>query len=171
MISQKEFIAKLKTTTLYSYKPEHLSFDSWRKSVTVAYVGMCADLLHVGHLNILRIAKLNAQIVVVGILADEAINSYKGKSTIIPYADRVAMVESIRYVDLVIKQNSLDYVGNLEIVKPDYLVHGSDWKSGIQQKTRQDAITALAKFSGELIEPEYFKGVSTTEIIRKIKSL
>ncbi|MBF0194386.1 MAG: adenylyltransferase/cytidyltransferase family protein [Magnetococcales bacterium] len=171
MISQNEFIDKLKTTTLYSYKPSHISYESWRKSVTVAYIGMCADLLHVGHLNILRIAKLNAQIVVVGILTDEAISTYKRENTIIPYANRVEMVESIRYVDLVIEQSSLDYVPNLEIVKPDYLIHGSDWKNGIQQKTRQDAIAALAKFSGELIEPEYFKGISTTEIIRKIKSL
>ncbi|MBF0380674.1 MAG: adenylyltransferase/cytidyltransferase family protein [Magnetococcales bacterium] len=171
MISREDFIAKLKTTTLYSYKPQHLSFAQWRKNVTVAYVGMCADLIHVGHLNILRIAKLNAQIVVAGVLKDEAISSYKRKSTIIPYEHRVEMVESIRYVDLVIEQNSLDYVPNLEIVQPNYLVHGSDWKEGVQQKTRQDAIAALAKFSGELIEPEYFKGVSTTDIIRKIKAL
>jgi phosphoenolpyruvate phosphomutase len=64
----------------------------------------------------------------------------------------------------------LDYVSNLQKIKPDYVVHGNDWKSGIQKKTRQRVIDALSEWGGKLVEPEYTKGISSTDLISAVKA-
>ena len=96
----------------------------------IVYVGLSADILHKGHINILKIASLYGD-VYVGLLTDKAIASYKN----IPHLDyekRKVVLENIKYVKKVIPQKTLDYVQNLEVIKPDYVVHGDDWKKGIQ---------------------------------------
>ncbi len=131
------------------------------------YVGMAADIIHEGHLNIIAEARKYGY-VIVGVLTDEAIASYK-RIPFTPYKHRKAIVENLKGVEEVIPQESLDYVPNLQKIKPDILVHGDDWKTGVQQKTRQRAIDALAEWGGELIEPKYTKGVSSTQLIEALK--
>ncbi len=138
------------------------------KAEKKVYVGMAADIIHEGHLNIINEAK-KLGYVVVGVLTDEAIASYK-RIPFTPYKHRKAIVENLKGVDEVIPQETLDYVPNLRKVKPDFLVHGDDWKTGIQQKTRQRAIDALKEWNGELIEPKYTKGVSSTQLIEALKA-
>ena len=87
-------------------------------------------------------------------LTDEAIASYKN----IPHLDykrRKIIIQNIKYVKKVIPQKTLDYVSNLNLVKPDFVVHGDDWKNGVQKKTRDRVIKTLKKWSGKLIEPKY----------------
>ena len=130
------------------------------------YVGLSADILHKGHINILKIANSYGE-VVVGLLTDEAIASYKN----IPYLNfkqRKVVLENLRYVKKVIPQKTLDYVDNLNFIRPDYVVHGDDWKSGIQKKARERVIKTLKKWSGKLIEPKYTKNISSTIIKNKI---
>ena len=130
------------------------------------YVGLAVDIIHEGHINILKIAN-NLGDVVVGLLTDEAIASYKN----IPHLDynrRKIIIQNIKYVKKVIPQNSLSYVPNLNLLKPDFVVHGDDWKKGVQQQTRKDVIKTLKKWSGKLIEPNYTKNVSSTMIKNKI---
>ena len=132
------------------------------------YVGLAADILHKGHINILKKAYSYGD-VYIGLLTDKAIASYKN----IPYLDyekRKIIVENIKYVKKVIPQNTLDYVENLKIIKPDYVIHGDDWKSGVQKKTRERVIQILKKWSGKLIEPKYTKNISSTLIKKKILS-
>ena len=62
----------------------------------------------------------------------------------------------------------MSYVPNLNLIKPDFVVHGDDWKKGVQQQTRRDVIKTLKKWSGKLIEPKYTKNVSSTMIKNKI---
>ena len=131
------------------------------------YVGMSADLIHHGHLNIIHKAR-ELGYVIVGLLTDEAIASYK-RLTLIPYEQRKIIVENIKGVDEVVCQDSLDYVPNLKKLKPDYVVHGNDWKTGVQKKTRQQVIDVLKEWGGELVEPEYTEGVSSTQLINTIK--
>jgi len=131
------------------------------------YVGMAADIIHEGHLNIIAEARKYGY-VIVGVLTDEAIASYK-RIPFTPYKHRKAIVENLKGVDEVIPQESLDYVPNLQKIKPDILVHGDDWQTGVQQKTRQRAIDALDDWGGELIEPKYTKGVSSTKLIEALK--
>lgn len=72
-------------------------------------------------------------------------------------------------VSIVIPQTTHDYVSNLETLRPAYVVHGSDWTSGTQSKVRQRVLDTLSKWGGELVEPEYTGGISTTQIIQKCK--
>ena len=139
------------------------------KNIKNVYVGLSADILHVGHINILKIASQYGN-VIVGLLTDEAIASYKN----IPYLDfnkRKIVVENIKFVNKVIPQNTLDYVENLELIKPNYVVHGDDWKTGVQKKTRDRVVKTLKKWSGKLIEPKYTKNISSTEIKKKISNI
>ena len=102
------------------------------KNKKKVYVGLAVDIIHEGHINILKIAKSYGE-VTVGLLTDEAIASYKN----IPHLDykrRKIIVQNIRYVKKVIPQKTLDYVPNLKLIKPDFVVHGDDWKKGIQKK-------------------------------------
>ena len=136
------------------------------KNIKNVYVGLSADILHEGHINILKIANQYGN-VIVGLLTDEAIASYKN----IPYLDfnkRKIVVENIKYVTKVIPQVTLDYVQNLELIKPDFVVHGDDWKFGVQKKTRDRVVKTLKKWSGKLIEPKYTKNISSTSIKKKI---
>ncbi len=131
------------------------------------YVGMSADLLHHGHLNIINTAR-ELGYVIIGLVTDEALVSYK-RLPLIPYNQRKVIVENIKGVDKVVPQETLDYVPNLRKIKPDYVVHGDDWKSGIQRETRQRVIDVLKKWGGQLVEPEYTEGISSTQLINTIK--
>ena len=131
------------------------------------YVGMCADVIHPGHLNIINTAK-GLGCVVVGLLTDEAIGSYK-RRPFFSFEERKPLVEHIKGVDEVVPQATLDYVENLRELRPDFVVHGDDWKEGVQTETRQRVIDALAEWGGELVEPHYTAGVSSTQKINEIK--
>ncbi len=133
------------------------------------YVGMSADLVHPGHMNILKVAAELGE-VTVGLLTDEAIASYK-RLPYMKYEQRKAVIENIKGVAKVIPQATLDYRSNLEALKPDYVVHGDDWKEGVQAKTRQNVIDTLAKWGGELVEPSYTEGISSTNLNKSLKEI
>ena len=133
------------------------------------YVGMSADLIHPGHLNVLKAANELGQ-VVVGVLTDSAIASYK-RLPYMNYAQRAEIVQSLKFVYKTIPQNTLDYSENLRQEKPDFVVHGDDWKEGVQQKTRQKVIDTLKEWGGELIEVPYTEGVSSTALNHAVKEL
>ncbi len=126
------------------------------------YVGMSADLVHPGHLNVLRRAAELGD-VTVGLLTDAAIASYK-RVPFMTFEQRLAVVESLRYVRKVVPQTTLDYVPNLRALRPDYVVHGDDWRSGPQRRTRERVIEALAEWGGELVEVPYTEGISSTQL-------
>lgn len=127
------------------------------------YVGMSVDLIHHGHMKILREAE-KLGYVIVGLLTDEAIASYK-RLPFLNYDQRKLIVENIKGVCEVVSQESLDYVPNLKKIKPDYVVHGDDWKTGVQKEVRQKVIDTLKEWGGKLVEPKYTKGISSTQLI------
>ena len=129
----------------------------------IVYVGMSADLIHHGHINIVKTAQKYGK-VVIGLLTDEAIASYK-RVPLLNFEQRRQVIENIQGVDMVIPQRTLDYVENLRKIKPDYVVHGDDWKTGVQRETRERVIKALKSWGGELIEPKYTGGISSTDLI------
>ena len=135
----------------------------------IVYVAMSADLLHPGHINILEIASGYGE-VVVGLLTDSAIASYK-RLPFMTFSQRQIVVQNVKNVSRVIPQETLDYVPNLNALKPDYVVHGDDWKSGVQSGTRQGVIDALSSWGGELIEVPYTKGISSTALIGAMKEI
>ena len=133
------------------------------------YVAMSADIIHPGHLNIIKeAAKLGD--VTVGVLTDAAIASYK-RLPYMNYEQRAAVVGALKGVKAVIPQEQLDYIPNLLKLKPDYVVHGTDWREGVQAKTRQRVIETLAAWGGKLVEPEYTEGISSTQLNKAIREV
>ena len=102
---------------------------------------MSADIIHIGHLNIIKEASKYGDLTV-GVLTDKAVASYK-RLPFLDYATRSKTVESIKGVKNVISQDILDYTPNLMKLKPDYVVHGDDWKTGIQSEVRENVIKTL----------------------------
>lgn len=133
------------------------------------YVAMSADLIHPGHLNILNYASKLGK-VTVGILTDKAIASYK-RIPFMTFDQRVEVVRNLKQVSNVVKQDSLDYRPNLKKFKPSFVVHGDDWKDGVQKKIRSDVIDTLKKWDGELVEIPYTKGISSTLLNKAIKEI
>ncbi|MCL2047502.1 MAG: phosphoenolpyruvate mutase [Defluviitaleaceae bacterium] len=130
-------------------------------SQKTAYVAFSTDLYHTGHVNIINHAAKYGS-VVVGILTDEAIATYK-RPPILSTEERKQIVENFKNVDRVVLQTTLNYTQNLRELKPDYVVHGDDWRTGIQQKVRARVIEVLAEWGGELIEVPYTSGTLSSD--------
>lgn len=133
------------------------------------YVGMSADIIHPGHLNILHEAQKYGR-VIVGVLTDEAIASYK-RLPYLNYEQRSMVVKDLKGVSEVVPQMTLDYRPNLEKIRPDFVVHGDDWKEGVQAKTRQQIIDKLAEWGGQVIDVPYTKGISSTMLNERLKEI
>ena len=133
------------------------------------YIGMSADLIHPGHLNVIKKAN-SLGFVIVGLLTDAAIASYK-RMPVMTFDQRLQVIENIKGVGKVVPQETLDYVPNLEHIKPDYVVHGDDWREGPQKHTRQRVIEALAKWDGQLVEVPYTLGISSSQIRATIQEV
>lgn len=133
----------------------------------LVYVPMAVDILHPGHINIIQTAAAYGE-VMVGLFTDEAIATYKNP----PYMDyetRKTVIENVKGVSCVVPQEVKDYAPNLLKYKPDYMVHGTDWREGPLAEVRKKAIDLMAEWGGQVIEPEYTKGISSSGIKLKIK--
>ena len=130
----------------------------------VSYLALSADILHEGHLNIIKIAHKYGR-VIVGLLTDEAILEYKSLP-FLNFEKRKKKIKNIKFVSKVVPQNSFDHTDNLIRFKPDYVVHGDDWKSGPLRKIRSNTIKVLKKWNGKLIEPKYTK-IFSADIFKK----
>jgi phosphoenolpyruvate phosphomutase len=126
------------------------------------YLAMSADIIHHGHINVINKASELGE-VTVGVLTDEVIAGYK-RFPLLSFGERKSIIESIKGVDHVIAQDTLDYVPNLNKLKPDYVVHGDDWKTGEQRCVREKVIEALKEWGGELVEVPYTEGVSVSQL-------
>ena len=133
------------------------------------YVAMSVDLIHEGHINIIKeSAKLGE--VTIGLLTDNAVASFK-RLPFMPYENRKIIIEEIKGVKKVIPQTTHSYVENLLLLKPDYVVHGDDWEKGAQVNVRKDVIETLKKWGGKLVEIPYTKGISSTILNKRLKEI
>lgn len=98
------------------------------KKYKIGYTSGVFDMFHVGHLNILRKAKEQCEYLIVGVSTDEVVKSYKHKIPIIPFVDRKAIVEAIKYVDEVVEQDTMDKMKMWKKVHFDVMFHGDEWK-------------------------------------------
>lgn len=131
------------------------------------YIAISADILHHGHINLIKKASEYGKLIV-GILTDEAVATYK-RFPVIEYNERKFIIENIAGVGEVVPQDTLDYTENLRKYKPDYVLHGDDWKEGVQSKIRQKVIDTLKEWDGELVEIPFTEGVSVDKINDLIK--
>ena len=122
------------------------------KNKTV-YMSFSTDILHSGHIEIIKRASELGDLII-GVLTDEAVASYK-RFPLVPFEERKAMIENINGVSKVIEQDTLSYKNNLEELKPDYVVHGDDWETGLQKPIRDEVVEILNSYGGELVEFPY----------------
>ena len=128
----------------------------------MVYVGMTADIVHPGIINIINKAKEYGD-VCIGLLTDKAVAQYKR----LPYQNydqRKSVIENIQGVYQVVPQEEWDYAANLIKYKPDIMVHGDDWRTGSELKYRNRAFELMEKWGGKIIEIPYTKGVSSSDL-------
>lgn len=133
------------------------------------YIAMSADVIHSGHINVIEEGAKYGD-VIIGLLTDEAIATYK-RLPILDYETREKIFKNIKNVSKVVKQSTLDYTENLRNLKPNYVVHGDDWKEGVQALIREKVIEVLKEWDGELIEVPYTKGISSTDLASQYRFL
>lgn len=117
------------------------------------YMCFSTDIVHSGHIALIRKAERLGKLII-GVLSDEAVISYK-RFPLLPCAERRIMFENIVGVYKVVEQKTLSYKDNLEKFRPTYVVHGDDWISGFQRPVRDEVVTILASYGGQLIEFPY----------------
>jgi phosphoenolpyruvate phosphomutase len=133
------------------------------------YTAISADLVHPGIMNVIKVARELGDLTV-GLLTDEAIAEYK-RLPFLTWEQRKQVVEEIVGVRRVIPQTTWDYVPVLRQLRPDFVVHGDDWRSGWQVEVRQRVVDTLAEWGGRLVEPPYTPGLSSTRLNVMLRDL
>ncbi|MCR4702512.1 MAG: phosphoenolpyruvate mutase [Saccharofermentans sp.] len=126
------------------------------------YICFSTDIIHGGHFNIIKKASRLGKIIV-GVLSDEAVADFK-RYPLIPESERKTMFENISGVYKVVSQKTLSYKDNLLLYKPDYVVHGDNWVTGIQSSIRKEVISVLESYGGKLVEFPYSSDLKYKQI-------
>ncbi len=133
------------------------------------YIAISTDIIHSGHINVINEGAKYGE-VTIGLLSDKAIAEYK-RMPLLSLEERKVIISNIKNVSKVVTQNSLDYTEILNELKPDFVIHGDDWKEGVQQQVRAKVIETLNKWGGQLIEVPYTKGLSASDTEEKARKL
>ena len=128
---------------------------------------MSADFLHHGHINLLQKAKKYGNIII-GLMTDAGIKSYKKKSPYFTYKLRKKVLKEIKCIKKIIPLNGLEYAKTARKYQLDYFVHGDDWKKGPQSKERDILIKTMKKWNGRVLEFKYTANVSSSKIKKKL---
>jgi len=116
-------------------------------------MSIATDVIHGGHIEMIqRAAELGA--LTVGVLTDEVVASYK-RHPLLSCEERMKIVSGLKGVAQVIEQNDISYAAPLQALKPDYVVHGDDWREGFQKPVREECLKLLAEYGGQLVEFPY----------------
>ena len=137
----------------------------------IGYTAGVYDMFHIGHLNLLKNAKKFCDYLIVGVSTDEVVEKNKNKKTIIPYKERVAIIESIKYVDKVVPQESYSIEGKIDAAKKNkisIMFVGSDWKG---TKKWNDIEKQLLNIGVEVMYLDHTDGISSTILREKIKNI
>ena len=134
----------------------------------VGYTTGVYDLFHIGHLNILRRAKEQCEYLIVGVSTDELVETYKHKTPIIPFEERKAIVEAIRYVDRVVPQISMDKVDAWRKLHFDVIFHGDDWKGS---NLYNDIEKTLHDVGCDMVFLKHTDGTSSTLLAQKLHEM
>ena len=127
--------------------------------MVIGYTTGVFDMFHVGHLNLIRRARENCDLLIVGVSTDEVVEQYKGHRPIVPYAERVEIVKAIRYVDQVVPQTSMDKLEAWERLHFNRLFHGNDWKGSAMYNEVEEKLKAVGVV---VVFFPYTKGTSST---------
>ena len=131
----------------------------------VGYTTGVFDMFHIGHLNILKRAKEQCDFLIVGVSTDDLVQSYKNKTPIIPYDERAAIVEAIKYVDKVVPQENRDKIAAFEKIQFNKMFVGDDWKG---KPLFVEVEKYLNEHGAEVVYFPYTKGTSSTILREKV---
>ena len=136
------------------------------KKYKIGYTTGVFDMFHIGHLNILRRAKEQCEYLIVGVSTDEVVEEYKGKTPIIPFEQRVQIVQAIRYVDKVVPQKTMNKVDSWKELHFNAMFHGSDWQNSALYNEYQKE---FEKIGVDLVFFSHTEGISSTDLAKKLK--
>ena len=131
--------------------------------MSIVYVSLSLDIIHHGHMNLLENARKYGDIIV-GLLTDKAIANNK-RLPLLRYSEREKIAKNLVGVKSVVPQEEWDYSINIRKIKPDYFVHGDDWKE--MKSYREGVLNELNNYGGRLIEIPYTQGISSSKIVTK----
>lgn len=137
-----------------------------KKKYKIGYTTGVYDMFHIGHLNILKRAKEQCEYLIVGVSTDKLVEEYKYKTPIIPFEERCAIVEAIRYVDKVVPQTTMDKLEAWKNIHFDAMFHGSDWKGSSLYIEYEKA---FANVGVDLVFLPHTDGTSSTELAQKLQ--
>ena len=143
--------------------------ENQEKKEKTIYIGITGDIIHPGIINIIQKATTYGR-VIVGLLTDSAIVSHK-RLPALTYEQRKNVLENIKGVSDVIPQEEWSYITNLKKLKPNYIIHGDDWKSNYLQKIRLEVIDLMKEIGGEVIEIPYTKGIDSDKLFENTKAI
>ena len=133
------------------------------------YLGITGDIIHPGIINIINEgAKLGD--LTVGLLTDSAIVSHK-RLPYLTYDQRKQVVENIKGVAKVVPQEDWSYVPNLKKYKPDFMIHGDDWKTNYLSKIREECFEVVKEWGGQIVEIPYTQGINSTALAENASTI
>ena len=132
------------------------------------YMCFSTDMIHSGHIAIIRKAEKLGKLII-GVLSDEAVASYK-RFPLLPFEERKSIFENIAGVHAVIEQKTLSYADAIRSLHPTYVVHGDDWKIGFQKPIRDEVVSLLAEYGGQLVEFPYSKDPRFEELDKRSRA-
>ena len=148
---------KIKTTS----QIKALTAKLKKQGRKIVFTNGCFDILHAGHIDLLKRSKALGDVLILGINADSSVKSIKGKKRpIIPEKYRMELMSAVQYIDFVVKFSEDTPLNLIKAIRPDILVKGDDWAP--------DQVVGR-EYAGKVVLVPLFKGWSTTSIIQKIK--
>jgi phosphoenolpyruvate phosphomutase len=135
----------------------------------IIYLGLRGDIVHPGIINIIREAEKRGR-VLIGLLTDSAIVSHK-RLPYLTYEQRFEVVSNIKGVDQVVPQEEWSYIPNLKKYRPDGIIHGDDWRSGVLRAEREAVFALMKEQGGEVIEIPYTQGVNSAAFHEAIRAI
>lgn len=137
------------------------------KKYKIGYTTGVFDMFHIGHLNVLKHAKEQCEVLIVGVSTDEVVQAYKQKTPIIPFNERCAIVQAIKYVDKVVAQENMNKVAAVEKLGADAVFVGSDWQGTPQWKEYEQL---FAKVGCSVVYLQHTDGISSTILRDKLNN-
>lgn len=134
----------------------------------IGYTTGVYDMFHIGHLNILKNAKAQCDYLIVGVSTDELVQHDKNKTPVIPYEERAAIVEAIKYVDQVVQQKDKDKFSAWKLYHFDKMFVGSDWHGSPEWKKFEEQ---FAPVGVEIVYLPHTDGISSTKLTGVIKGI
>jgi len=134
-----------------------------KKRKKIVYTYVCGDILHIGHLRYLKVAKKQGDYLIVGVLTDKAVKEKK-PMPVIPFRERLKTIEAIKYINKVVPQNTYSPLNNINKIKPDVLIESN---SHIEMLAND----YVKSYGGKVVVVPYYKLQSSTKIKNKIKRI